>query len=82
METVYRPEMEQTAPIDCRGIAEQSTFHAVQSSVLQYASQEDTAQGVQEHRHRRLHDHCIGLNHYREKTFSFVGGVGCPELAV
>ena len=32
---------------------EPSTFHVVQSSVLQFALQEDTAPGVTKQRHRR-----------------------------
>lgn len=64
---------------DRRGIScssdEPSTFHVVQSSVLQYALQEDTEPGVTKQRHRRLRDHCMALDaldHYTEKRFSLL----------
>ena len=43
---------------------EPSTFHAVQSSALQFALQEDMALWVTKQQHRKLHDLFIALDRY------------------
>ena len=63
---------------------EPSTFHVVQSSVLQFASQEDTATGVTKQRHRRPSTWPLHSTRWlgEDKMFSFAGGVtSCLEFA-
>ena len=50
-----------------------SSFHAVQSSVLQFALHEDTAPGFTKRRSQRRRNYGIALKHYPKKTFPFVG---------